>query len=453
MRRGWAIGSVILVLTACGGAGDGPAPVTYGHEQNTHGRATNASGGALRPVSGPGIHTVARGETLSGIAHRYGVRLGALAAVNGLEQPYTLRIGQRLRIPKPRRYTVQRGDTVYEIARRFRVPIRAIIEANDLRPPYHLEVDQTLRIPQPRVHEVARGDTLYDISRRYDVPMSELARLNGLQAPYTITPGQELLVPAGGTRIAAYDGDGNDETGGEGQRGDDTAGAGDNAAGDDANARRPTGRGRETSDRAAGDGAETGDGGDAARSVKVPKPEPKPAAIKRAAREDGGDDAGATRTANRPEEVPDPPARSDGRFAWPVRGDILTGYGPQPSGLHNDGLNIAAGRGTPVKAAANGVVAYVGNELRGFGNLVLVKHAESWITAYAHLDTILVERGEKVERGETIARVGSSGGVSEPQLHFETRRGTDAVDPNEVLGPATASKATERAARAIPSAG
>ncbi len=439
MRRGWAIGCVVLILAACGRGGDGPAPVTYGNAGGAGGRA---DGAAFRPVSGPGIHTVARGETLSGIADRYGVSMGAVAALNGLEPPYTLRIGQRLRIPKPRRYTVNPGDTVYGIARRFRVPIRAIIEANDLQPPYRLDVDQTLRIPQPRVHEVVRGDTLYSISRRYDVPMSELARLNGLESPYTITPGQELLIPAGGTRIASAESDTGAGASGAAAAPADPApdaaesaetgdSAGNAAAPGDADARDGT-----ETESAAGEGG--GDTPTAGRAVEVPKPEPKPEAIKRAARADDGDGGDETETAGRPAEVPDPPARSAGRFAWPLRGEILTGYGPQPDGLHNDGLNIAAGRGTPVKAAANGVVAYVGNELRGFGNLVLVKHADSWITAYAHLDTILVERGEKVARGETIARVGSTGGVTRPQLHFETRRGTDAVDPKDMLGPTTA---------------
>ena len=442
MRRGWAIGCALLVLAACGRGGEGPAPVTYGDAQHG-GRAADSpsrggNGGTLRPVSGPGIHTVARGETLSGIAASYGVRMEAMAALNGLEPPYTLRIGQRLRIPRPRRYAVQRGDTVYGIARRFRVPIRAIIEANNLQPPYRLDVDQTLRIPQPRVHEVVRGDTLYSISRRYDVPMSELARLNGLESPYTITPGQELLIPAGGTRIASADGD-------DGKRasGPDGSTAADGGQNVDAESQTAQASARsETSSRTAT--ADTGDGTERQRTsaIDVPRPEPKPAAITRAARERerAASQDGRQQAASRPEEVPDPPARSASRFAWPVRGKIVTDYGPQDDGLHNDGLNIAAGRGTPVKAAANGVVAYVGNELRGFGNLILVKHADNWITAYAHLDRILVDRGGKVARGEPIGRVGTSGGVAEPQLHFETRRGSDAVNPREVLGPTTADR-------------
>ena len=128
-----------------------------------------------------------------------------------------------------------------------------------------------------------------------------------------------------------------------------------------------------------------------------------------------------------------PPAAGTGTFLWPVRGHILATYGIKSDGTHNDGINIAASRGTAVQAVDAGVVAYTGNELRGYGNLVLVKHANGWISAYAHCDAILVKRGEKVGRGQVIARVGSTGNVSEPQLHFELRRGQHAVDPREFM--------------------
>jgi murein DD-endopeptidase MepM/ murein hydrolase activator NlpD len=131
----------------------------------------------------------------------------------------------------------------------------------------------------------------------------------------------------------------------------------------------------------------------------------------------------------------EPPATGTGAFLWPVRGHILANYGIKADGTHNDGINIAAPRGAAVQAVDAGVVAYAGNELRGYGNLVLIKHANGWISAYAHCDAILVKRGEKVGRGQVIARVGSTGNVSEPQLHFELRRGQHAVDPREFMPP------------------
>ena len=141
----------------------------------------------------------------------------------------------------------------------------------------------------------------------------------------------------------------------------------------------------------------------------------------------------------------EPPAAShgSGAFLWPVRGHVLESYGAGPDGTHNDGINSAAARGAPVQAADAGVVAYSGNELRGYGNLILIKHANGWISAYAHCDLILVKTGQKVSRGQVIARVGSTGNVSEPQLHFELRRGKHPVDPREYLAPLPSAANTE----------
>ena len=135
-----------------------------------------------------------------------------------------------------------------------------------------------------------------------------------------------------------------------------------------------------------------------------------------------------------------------GRFSWPVRGPVLTGYGVTSGGAHNDGLNIAAPKGTPVAAIDGGTVAYAGNELRGYGNLVLIKHSNGLISAYAHCEELLVKRGDSVNRGQVIARVGATGGVSEPQLHFELRRGKKPVDPREFLAPAPSAGAATSSA-------
>jgi murein DD-endopeptidase MepM/ murein hydrolase activator NlpD len=133
-----------------------------------------------------------------------------------------------------------------------------------------------------------------------------------------------------------------------------------------------------------------------------------------------------------PAAVPRPPPARGG-FVWPLQGKVISSFGAKSKGLHNDGINIAARRGTSVRAAENGVVAYAGNELRGFGNMLLIKHAGGWITAYAHNEKLLVKRGDKVSRGQIIARVGSSGSVTKPQLHFELRKGKQAVDPRKYL--------------------
>ncbi|MEI6985460.1 MAG: M23 family metallopeptidase, partial [Rhodospirillaceae bacterium] len=140
--------------------------------------------------------------------------------------------------------------------------------------------------------------------------------------------------------------------------------------------------------------------------------------------------------------VATPLARSGGRLIWPVRGKVLSDFGLKPDGRHNDGVNIAAARGAPVIAADSGIVAYVGNELRGYGNLLLVRHPNGLMTAYAHLDRTLVERGAKVRRGQKIGTVGATGTVTSPQLHFEVRKGSQAVDPGDFLE--QSHEATER---------
>jgi LysM repeat protein len=128
-------------------------------------------------------------------------------------------------------------------------------------------------------------------------------------------------------------------------------------------------------------------------------------------------------------EIVEPTARTDLRFIWPVQGTLLSTYGPKEGGRQNDGINIGAAAGTPVLAAEDGVVAYAGSELDDYGNLVLIRHANDWVSAYAHNARNLVSRGQTVLRGDVIASVGASGGVSQPQSHFELRRGTSAVDP------------------------
>ncbi len=138
-------------------------------------------------------------------------------------------------------------------------------------------------------------------------------------------------------------------------------------------------------------------------------------------------------------QLPSPEPMSGNSFRWPVKGRVIAGFGPKPDGGHNDGINLAVPQGTTVKAAENGVVAYAGNELKGYGNLVLVRHANNWVSAYAHNDEILVKRGDQVRRGQVIAKAGATGSVSSPQVHFELRKGSRPVDPTKYMADATAS--------------
>ena len=126
-------------------------------------------------------------------------------------------------------------------------------------------------------------------------------------------------------------------------------------------------------------------------------------------------------------------ARASPSFRWPVRGKVITGFGPKSSGGQNDGINVSVPEGTPIKAAEDGVVAYAGNELKGYGNLVLVRHSNGFVTAYAHASELAVKKGETIKRGQVIGKAGATGNVTSPQLHFEVRKGATPVDPTQYL--------------------
>ena len=258
----------------------------------------------------------------------------------------------------------------------------------------------------PQTITVQRGQTLSEIAHSYHIPMRVIAEANGLPPPYHIQVGRTLVIPgAGPPRLAA---------------------APASIAALPPATTRPAVAAPAAPDRPSVAAEPLSP--PAALHEAQPAPEAAPPAV--SAAPPGA--APETPDSGRAEA---PPAAGTGAFLWPVRGHILASYGTKPDGTHNDGINIAAPRGAAVQAVDAGVVAYAGNELRGYGNLVLVKHANGWISAYAHCDAILVKRGEKVARGEVIARVGSTGNVSEPQLHFELRRGQHAVDPREFMAP------------------
>jgi murein DD-endopeptidase MepM/ murein hydrolase activator NlpD len=277
----------------------------------------------------------------------------------------------------PEQVTVRPGETLYAISRRYGVPVRSLIEANGLAPPYALAAGRRLAVPQVRLHTVQPGETLYSVSRLYGIDTTTLARSNALPPPYMVFVGQSLVLPA---PVQVAEG-----------------------------ATAPP----------------------AAPEPLAAEPKPLPPARIEPA-------AGPT---PRTELAALPPPRvgtPGGRFLWPVRGRLLTEYGTGEGGTRNDGINIAAPAGTTVLAADAGTVAYAGNELRGYGNLILIKHANGWMTAYAHNSALLVKRGEKVRRGQPIARIGATGAVTRPQLHFEVRHGAKALDPTDYLPPSSA---------------
>jgi len=326
--------------------------------------------------------------------------------------------------------TVRPGDTVYAIARRYGIGARQVIEANRLAPPYLLQVGDRLTLPVPRAHLVRAGDTLSEIARAYRVDMRQLAAANDIRPPYAIRVGQRLRLPghsdgSDGTVVAARA----PQSAPSPAPAPVAPAAPGQPWSSDGNLHFPT-------SRSAVAAAPVGAG-----LPPVPVPVPRPSSsVTVASAAPPLPPVAASRSVPSPgTAVLTPAPRAGARFLWPVEGQVIAGFGPVAGGLHNDGINIAAAVGTQIRAAENGVVVYAGNELRGFGNLLLIRHADDWTTAYAHADSLLVRRGDRVTRGQPIATVGQSGNVDQPQVHFEIRRGPRPVDPREQLAPARSS--------------
>ncbi|HBC06662.1 MAG TPA: hypothetical protein DC046_03665, partial [Rhodospirillaceae bacterium] len=292
-----------------------------------------------------------RGEAVGAAPRAQPQSQAPLRAVEGVEA--RRRDGGDLTFVGASAVRVGPGDTLYAISRRHRVGLRPLIEANGLEPPFILHVNQRLVLPRGRQHTVSAGETVYAIAQKYDVEPNELARINGIRPPYTIRVGEDLLIPTGTLQSVKAP-------------------------------HRP-----DPTPESAAIPPQTG----TPSPVQVTPPH-RPKALETAQR-----------------ALPGPPKRSGSGFYWPVSGGrVISRFGGKQSGLRNDGINIRAPRGTPVVATENGVVAYVGNELRGFGNLVLIKHDGGWISAYAHTDQLAVTKGDRVRRGQKIATVGDTGG-------------------------------------------
>ena len=237
------------------------------------------------------------------------------------------------------------------------------------------------------VYVVKDKDTVDGLSRRYGVSSQTIIDRNNLKAPYTIKPGQTLAMP--GARFVP-------DSYGE-PASQQTAAANPNAT---------------SSVKREGLAPPPGAQGEAPRSA-APANEPTP----------------LSKTSV---SVPAKPPAA--KMIWPVHGKIVSGYGTS-GGQKNDGIDIAAAKGTPVKAAEGGRVVYAGNEVARMGNLLLIDHPGGYITAYGNNESLAVKKGDVVKKGQTIARVGNSGGTAEPQLHFEVRRSGKTIDPTTVLGP------------------
>jgi len=303
------------------------------------------------------------------------------------------------------------SDTLEILSRRYNVSPAAIMQANGYKGPRTLSPGQQLIIPHPAavaaapvltapavkpvavaaaappsVHVVNHGDTLLSIARRNHISVAELTMANHLEPSAKLSLGMKLIVPGAKTAAAV------------------TPAA-------------------------------------APAAVAAAQPVAAPAApVTKLAAADTPQKARLAQAAPNAEEPavesPVKAAEATGAlptFRWPVRGKVITAYGAKANGKANDGINLAVPEGTPVKAADDGVVAYSGNELKGYGNLVLIRHSNGYVTAYAHASELMVKRGDTIKRGQVIAKSGQSGEVQSPQLHFEIRKGSSPVDPLQFL--------------------
>jgi murein DD-endopeptidase MepM/ murein hydrolase activator NlpD len=289
--------------------------------------------------------------------------------------------------------TVGRGETLETIARRNSVPVSAIMRTNGITNPATIRPGQRLVIPRyvhntahapapapiqkrvtDNVHVVAPGEGLMQIARSNGITLAALARANNLQPYSKLKIGDRLTIPGRG-KVAAR---------------------------------------QAPAPKVA-----------APRTVAPEKVASLPTQHARMAKPEVRETKSITRKAE--------PAGGIPSFRWPVKGRIIAGFGPRPNGSQNDGINLAVPEGTPIKATDDGVVAYAGNELKGYGNLVLIRHSGGFVSAYANASNLVVKRGDTVKRGQVIAHAGQTGNVTSPQLHFEIRKGSTPVDPTKYL--------------------
>ncbi len=314
---------------------------------------------------------------------------------------------------------VRSGDTVSAVARRYKVPQKSIIRLNRLRKPYHLRVGQRLRIPVKQ-YQVRRGDRLSTVAKRHGVKLSALMRVNKIKDADRVRVGKTLSVPAQRRRSQRRN---------------------HQQAKPLRIVKRTTGQQKVVTRRAKNTQyiarpkntnavkrrvatAQANNARKINQMKRTQRPSPRKRAVvaRRAPPKKNVD-----RSLAAPSKIASP------AFGWPVRGTVISRFGPKSNGLKNDGINIKVPQGTPIRAAAPGEVVYVGTGLEGFGHLILIRHNQHWMTAYAHSATCSVQKGTKVAKGTQIATVGRRGNVHSPQLHFELRYRKKPVNPRNYL--------------------
>ncbi len=323
---------------------------------------------------------------------------------------------------KPKIHTVKSGDAIDSIARDLGTTRKDLVEDNDLKAPYVIRPGQKLKGPATtdKAYVAESGDTLAGIAKRFNVSVSALAKENNLRTGASVKKGQKVVLPDG------YKDRGPVRTTVT------TPAPRPSTPAPTTTAQAPIGASPAPAPSTSGLPSSPRPYTPSGSSSSYPRPSAPvsaqpitpPPAPSRPIIESSAPPTEAEIT-----------AAGRGRFVWPVRGETISDFGPKGTGQRNDGLNIRASAGAPVKAAASGEVVYAGNQVPGFGNLVLVKHADGWVTAYAHLATTDVKMRQQVGQGEQLGTVGQTGGVNEPQLHFEVRYAPTPKDKAKPIDP------------------
>ncbi len=325
-------------------------------------------------------YTVRKGDSLARIADRLNTSVDDLKSDNRLKKS-AIHPGQVLKGPRTapsKAYLAAAGDTVDGVADRFGVSARALRAANGLARTSRIKGGQKLRLPAGyRDHGVSRGENRGEST--VFQPQAPRERRPDLEPPRYVPPQPQTQTPQTQSPQSPQPQGAEDRT------------AGLPSAPQPYRPSASTPRPRGYVSPNATPPLQLGTAPPVAPQASAPVTDAQVSALGR------------------------------GLFVWPLRGDVLSEFGPKSGGQRNDGVNVQAESGAPVRAAASGDVVYAGDQVPGFGNLVLIKHADGWVTAYGHLSHVDVKMQQRVSQGQQIGQAGSTGGVPEPQLHFEVR--------------------------------
>jgi murein DD-endopeptidase MepM/ murein hydrolase activator NlpD len=399
-----------------------PAVLTDVAYHHRHSHAVHVSArGRLEQTEAPHSVKIKKGDTVEALAEKYGTTKEAILRANHIRHPHDLAVGMTLKIPsdasesaeapaepesrsgreggsraetrearatsKP--YVTHNGDTLYSLGRRYHVSPRLLADLNGLPPDFHLHIGQHIRLPGEETAAEAEAEapparrvaTVRGHDRVHGTFAPPLAPNDTAIAGVPTPPVAESAPPVRPTRLARNDI-------GPAEPVPYTSLPGHLTGPAYVPPQRPTG------------------------PAFVPPQRPTgPAYIP---------------PVNLPQAAPTPPdaqvvLAGRGRFVWPVHGPVLSNFGPKAGGQRSDGLDISAPTGAAVHAAATGDVVYAGDLVPGLGNLVLIKHDDGWITAYAHLSRTEVKIKDHVMQGAEIGLAGQTGGAAQSEVYFEIR--------------------------------